>query len=45
LRAAFPRLRGVLWYDVREENGDFRLRDATATTDAFRALAGTACPS
>jgi hypothetical protein len=44
LRRALPRLRGVLWYDVREENGDFRLQDDAATIAAFRAYAATACP-
>jgi hypothetical protein len=43
LRHAFPRLRGVLWYDVREANGDFRIRETTATAAAFRAYAATAC--
>jgi hypothetical protein len=43
LRHAFPRLRGVLWYDVREANGDFRIQETGATTAAFRAYAAGAC--
>jgi hypothetical protein len=43
LKHAFPRLRGVLWYDVREGNGDFRIQETAATTAAFKAYAATAC--
>jgi len=38
LPSAFPNLRGLVWYDVRERNGDFRLRDRAATTKAFKGL-------
>jgi hypothetical protein len=43
LRHAFPRLRGVLWYDVREANGDFRIQETAASAAAFRTYAATAC--
>ncbi len=36
LPAAFPALQGLVWYDVREPNGDFRLRSGAAPPRAFR---------
>jgi hypothetical protein len=42
LRPAMPLLAGVVWYDVRDRNGDFRIRQSGKTTRAFRALARTA---
>jgi beta-mannanase len=44
IRQAMPRLRGVLWYDVREPNGDFRITQTPATTAAFSSyVARAAC--
>lgn len=43
VRHAMPRLRGVLWYDVREPNGDFRIAETSGTNTAFTALAAGAC--
>jgi hypothetical protein len=43
IRRAMPRLRGVLWYDVREPNGDFRLQQTAATAVAFAGYISTAC--
>ena len=34
-----PRLQGMVWYDVRDRTGDFRIRQSAKTTRAFRALA------
>jgi hypothetical protein len=43
LRAtAMPKLAGIVWYDVKDTNGDFRLRGKPITT-AFRALLKGAC--
>ena len=33
----------MLWYDVREANGDFRITQTPATTAAFKAYAAAAC--
>ncbi len=43
IRSAMPRLRGVLWYDVREPNGDFRITQTPATTAAFSGYLAGAC--
>jgi len=43
IRSAMPRLRGVLWYDVREPNGDFRITQTPATTAAFSGYVAGAC--
>ena len=43
VRRAMPRLRGVLWYDVREPNGDFRITQTPATTAAFSSYLAGAC--
>jgi hypothetical protein len=39
---SMPRLAGVVWYDVRDPDGDFRLGGA-AVTSAFRTLLKGAC--
>jgi mannan endo-1,4-beta-mannosidase len=39
---SMPRLAGVVWYDIRDSDGDFRL-GAGAVTSAFRALLKGAC--
>jgi hypothetical protein len=39
---SMPKLAGVLWYDVRDRYGDFRLRGRPVTS-AFRALLKGAC--
>jgi hypothetical protein len=39
---AMPELAGVVWYDVDDPTGDFRLRGATVTT-AFKSLLQEAC--
>ena len=44
IRHAMPRLRGVLWYDVREPNGDFRITQTPATTAAFTGVSGRRLP-
>ena len=43
IRRTMPRLRGVLWYDVREPNGDFRITQTPATTAAFSNYIAGAC--
>jgi hypothetical protein len=43
IRHAMPRLRGLLWYDVREPNGDFRISQTAATTAAFSGYLAGAC--
>jgi hypothetical protein len=35
LPQAFPDLQGVVWYDVKEPNGDFRVRESPTTARAF----------
>lgn len=42
LDAGMPLLRGIVWYDVRDRNGDFRIRQSRKTTRAFKALARNA---
>jgi hypothetical protein len=39
---AMPKLAGVIWYDVKDPTGDFRLR-GKPVTDAFRALLNDGC--
>ena len=43
IRHAMPRLRGLLWYDVREPNGDFRIGQTPAVTAAFSSYIAGAC--
>ncbi len=38
VRADFPLLKGIVWYDVKDRNGDFRIRQSAATTRAFKAF-------
>lgn len=38
LQSKLPLLRGVVWYDVKERNGDFRVRQNKRTTRTFRAM-------
>jgi len=42
LRATFPRLAGVVWYGVKDANGDFRLRSGSSKA-AFRSIPGRRC--
>ncbi len=37
-----PKLAGVVWYDVKDPNGDFRMQGKPVTT-AFKTLAEGAC--
>jgi len=39
LPESMPGLAGVVWYDVRDRNGDFRVRQSGATIRAFRQMA------
>ena len=39
---SMPKLAGVLWYDVKDPFGDFRLK-GSAVTSAFGALLKGAC--
>ena len=39
---AMPQLAGIVWYDVKDPTGDFRLRGAPVTT-AFKSLLKEAC--
>jgi hypothetical protein len=43
LRATMPQLTGVVWFDVKDPSGDFRLRATPATTSAFKGLLKGAC--
>ena len=38
LQSKFPKLAGVVWYDVKEQNGDFRVQQNKRTTRTFRAM-------
>ena len=40
LRTAIPNLAGIVWFDVRDRNGDFRISASTPLRSAFRAFAG-----
>jgi beta-mannanase len=42
LRGALPHLAGVVWYGVKDANGDFRLRSGSSKA-AFRAIPGRRC--
>ena len=37
-RRDFPLLKGIVWYDVKDRNGDFRIRESARTTRAFKAF-------
>ena len=43
LRATMPKLTGVVWFDVKDPSGDFRLRATPAATSAFKGLLKGAC--
>jgi Glycosyl hydrolase family 26 len=43
LQAAFPALRGIVWYDVMEPTGDFRVRPDPAVIASFRKLLAGRC--
>jgi hypothetical protein len=38
-----PKLTGVVWFDVKDPSGDFRLRATPAATSAFKGLLKGAC--
>jgi mannan endo-1,4-beta-mannosidase len=40
--SSMPKLAGVVWYDVKDPNGDFRIQGKTITT-AFKSLLKGAC--
>ena len=42
LRTSIPNLAGVVWFDVRDRNGDFRVSSSTRLRSAFKAFAGRA---
>jgi mannan endo-1,4-beta-mannosidase len=42
LRATLPHLAGVVWYGVKDANGDFRLRSGSSKA-AFRSIPGRRC--
>jgi hypothetical protein len=43
LRKSMPKLTGVVWFDVKDPSGDFRLRATPAATSAFKGLLKGAC--
>lgn len=43
MRTQMPRLGGIIWFDSRDREGDFRIRETKATTAAFRALVKGGC--
>jgi hypothetical protein len=43
LHATMPKLQGVVWFDVKDPSGDFRLRATPAATSAFKGLLKGAC--
>jgi hypothetical protein len=43
LGSELPTLRGVVWFDVKEKTGDFRIRANRQTIAAFRSLLGGRC--
>jgi Glycosyl hydrolase family 26 len=43
LRTTMPQLTGVVWFDVKDPSGDFRLRATPAATSAFKGLLKGAC--
>jgi hypothetical protein len=42
LRTSIPNLAGIVWFDVRDRNGDFRVSGSKATRSAFKAFTGKA---
>jgi hypothetical protein len=43
LRSTMPQLTGVVWFDVKDPSGDFRVRATPASTSAFKGLLKGAC--
>jgi len=43
LPSTMPKLAGIVWYDVRDANGDFRVRQSAASAGAFKSLASRSC--
>jgi hypothetical protein len=43
LRTTMPKLTGVVWFDVKDPSGDFRVRATPASTSAFKGLLKGAC--
>lgn len=43
LGKTMPKLKGVVWYDVRDSTGDFRVPRKGAAAAAFKAFVKTAC--
>jgi hypothetical protein len=43
LKKTMPQLAGVVWFDVKDPSGDFRLRATPAASAAFKALLKGAC--
>ncbi len=43
LHTTMPELAGVVWFDVKDPSGDFRLRATPAATSAFKGLLKGAC--
>lgn len=42
LRSSIPNLAGIVWFDVRDANGDFRISGTKALRSAFKAFTGKA---
>jgi hypothetical protein len=42
LRTSIPNLAGIVWFDVRDGNGDFRVSASKSTRSAFKAFTGKA---
>lgn len=42
LRTSIPNLAGIVWFDVRDRNGDFRVSGSKAMRSAFKAFTGKA---
>ena len=43
LQKSMPKLSAVLWYDVKDPNGDFRATSTSASAKAFKNLVKGAC--
>jgi hypothetical protein len=43
LGQTMPKLAGVVWYDVKDQNGDFRISQSPSATGAFKSLLGRSC--
>jgi hypothetical protein len=42
LRSSIPNLAGIVWFDVRDRNGDFRVSSSRSLRSAFKAFTGRA---